>query len=98
ASKAIDADPLSRKALYYRATLLERIRQFAPAESDLSRAIALDDREPALFLQRGLMRLRLLDFDGAVADFDRYAALRPSRATDLWQRGIALFYAGRWDD
>ena len=34
----------------------------------------------------------------SVAGFDRVAALAPDAAPQLWQRGIALYYAGRYDD
>ena len=32
----------------------------------------------------------------SVAGFDRLAALVPDQAPELWQRGIAQFYAGRF--
>jgi lipoprotein NlpI len=34
----------------------------------------------------------------AVAGFDRVAAMAPRAAPQLWQRGIALYYAGRYRD
>jgi lipoprotein NlpI len=34
----------------------------------------------------------------SVAGFDRVVALVPSAAPQLWQRGIALYYAGRYAD
>src|SRR5205085_5215585 len=34
----------------------------------------------------------------AVAGFDRVAKLAPGYAPQLWQRGIALYYAGRYKD
>ena len=34
----------------------------------------------------------------SVAGFDRLAALIPNEAPELWQRGIALYYAGRYRD
>jgi lipoprotein NlpI len=34
----------------------------------------------------------------SVAGFDRAAALDPSAVRDLWQRGMALYYAGRYRD
>lgn len=34
----------------------------------------------------------------AVPLFDRYAAQRPAAKPYLWQRGIALFFAGRYED
>jgi lipoprotein NlpI len=34
----------------------------------------------------------------SVIGFDRVAALAPDAAPQLWQRGIALYYVGRYDD
>ena len=34
----------------------------------------------------------------SVAGFDRVVALAPQAAPELWQRGIALYYAGRYQD
>ena len=34
----------------------------------------------------------------SVAGFDRVAALAPEVMPQLWQRGIALYYVGRYDD
>jgi lipoprotein NlpI len=34
----------------------------------------------------------------SVVGFDRVAALAPEAAPQLWQRGIALYYVGRYDD
>jgi lipoprotein NlpI len=34
----------------------------------------------------------------SITGFDRVVALAPNAAPELWQRGIALYYAGRYDD
>ena len=34
----------------------------------------------------------------SVAGFDRVVTLAPNAAPELWQRGIALYYVGRYDD
>jgi tetratricopeptide (TPR) repeat protein len=34
----------------------------------------------------------------SVADYDRLAALIPSLAPELWQRGVGLYYLGRYDE
>jgi len=34
----------------------------------------------------------------SITGFDRVAALAPDVAPQLWQRGIALYYVGRYDD
>lgn len=36
--------------------------------------------------------------DDSVRGFDRVVALAPEAAPDLWQRGIALYYVGRYAD
>ena len=34
----------------------------------------------------------------SAAEFDRLVTIRPTIAPQLWQRGIALYYAGRYED
>jgi tetratricopeptide (TPR) repeat protein/predicted aspartyl protease len=43
----------------------------------------------AILLSRGVVRLRLGDYDKAIADFDAALALRPNSAWSLYGRGIA---------
>ena len=38
------------------------------------------------------------EIDEAVTGFDRVIALVPEYGPELWQRGIALYYAGRFED
>ena len=52
---------------------------------------------------REILDLAIDDFlagrlNESVAGFDRVAALAPQAAPQLWQRGIALYYAGRYKD
>ena len=59
-----------------------------PATQDSVQSIfnrAVDDFEAGRFVQ-------------SAAGFDRVASLAPKDAAQLWQRGIALYYAGRFDD
>lgn len=56
------------------------------------------DRRPQVVFDRAVA-----DFQGgriaeAVAGFDRLVTLVPDYAPHLWQRGIALYYAGRYGD
>jgi lipoprotein NlpI len=62
-------------------------RAIAERADDVS---ALEGRAEALF--------RLGRFDDAVRDFDKVVALDPASAPHNWQRGIALYYAGRYAD
>ncbi len=52
-----------------------------------SKAVAEGDRS-----------LRAGDVELAVEKFDRYLELRPDQMPYLWQRGIALYFAGKYDE
>jgi lipoprotein NlpI len=67
------------------------------AQADTSAAQAPADRPQVIFDRA------VADFLGgripeSVAGFDTLARLDPERAPQLWQRGIALYYAGRYKD
>jgi lipoprotein NlpI len=57
-------------------------------------AIDQDPKAALAFYVRGRERFRAGQFRDAVADFDRYIALRPDVAPRQWERGIACYYAG----
>lgn len=49
-------------------------------------------------LDRGIIHFRGGRVAESVAEFDTVARLAPEEAPYLWQRGIALYYAGRYRD
>jgi lipoprotein NlpI len=52
--------------------------------------------DAAKLVARGMQKLRDNDVAGSLADFDRAATLDPQSAPQLWQRGIADYYAGKF--
>ena len=58
-------------------------------DSALSRIGKKNAGSAAIFLSRGVVRLRLGDYDKAIADFDAALALRPESAWSLYGRGVA---------
>jgi lipoprotein NlpI len=62
------------------------VRAQAPAES------------PQAIFQRAVADFRSGRITESVAGFDTVARLLPNEAPQLWQRGIALYYAGRYKD
>jgi tetratricopeptide (TPR) repeat protein len=83
--------------------LLVEIRHFSIWLGLLVAALAVET--PAISAQRpqAIFDRAVADFlDGrlaeSVAGFDTLARLDPDRAPQLWQRGIALYYAGRFKD
>ena len=53
---------------------------------------------PVDFQRQGEEAFRKGDFAGSVAAFDRVIAVLPDQAPQHWQRGISLYYAGRFAD
>lgn len=62
-------------------------------------ALALLSQETANdYLRRGMDRFTAGKVEESIADFDRVIALQPSTRPQLWQRGISLYYVGRYAD
>jgi lipoprotein NlpI len=60
------------------------------------RAIAGSPEDEAGYRRRGELRFFLGDIAGSLEDFDRAIELKPEVMPYLWQRGISLYYAGRY--
>lgn len=67
------------------------------AGAGVAHAQAFADR-PQVILDRAVADFRNGRFAESAAGFDSLAKLSPDLAPELWQRGIALYYAGRYDD
>lgn len=53
---------------------------------------------PREILERALADFSMGRIEEAAAGFDQVARAQPDFAPQLWQRGIALYYAGRYED
>lgn len=58
-----------------------------------ARALAAD-----VLAARGEQHFRSARIDNAIADFDRQLELQPGDAPGHWQRGIALYYAEKYEE
>lgn len=97
-SKYLEKSPGEGRALLLRAVVYSRQKQWEKAVKDCDGAIAADAKLVAAWHYRGVARFMLAEVKGAVADFDRELELAPDRAAGHWQRGIALYYSGRFED
>lgn len=95
ADEAVALAPDDVPARAFRAALHLQNARLRDALADLDRLVALQPGRPDWRQTRGETRFKLGDAAGAVADFDEVIRLRPQTAPRHWQRGIALFYAGR---
>jgi hypothetical protein len=71
-------------------TMRVRMASMAATQASAERPQAIFDRASADFLNGRIAE--------SVAGFDELARLAPGSAAELWQRGIALYYAGRYKD
>ena len=55
-------------------------------------------QRPELILDRAMSDFQQGRIAESIAGFDQVATLEPRSAPQLWQRGIALYYAGRFRD
>jgi lipoprotein NlpI len=61
-------------------------------------ATGLSAQDVGGIYRSAVQRFMAGNFRESVAEFDRLVALEPERAPHLWERGIALYYAGRYAD
>ena len=61
-------------------------------------ALLLVQDSPADLYRTGLAAFESGRVDASAHAFDQLIELRPESKPDLWQRGIALYYAERYDD
>ncbi len=64
----------------------------------LTRYLDADPRNPQLYIQRGMATFRLGQIAASIDDFDRAEQLNPALTPYLWQRGIAYYYAERFEE
>jgi lipoprotein NlpI len=55
-------------------------------------------QSPRALLDRAVVEFEAGQFQQSARSFDELARLIPDEAPQLWQRGIALYYAGRFTD
>ena len=96
--KAIERDPKYLEALLVRASLREAMTQYEKSIEDFNRVAELTPKSAVVYDRRGGVRFKAGQIAESIADFDKAIALDADRSAGHWQRGISLYYAGRFDD
>ena len=94
----INADAKDHRAVFLRATAYESAGDYAKALADYSAGLKLKPDTAFGYQNRGAVNFRLGQFAQSVTDFDKLIEMMPKQAPQLWQRGISLYYAGRYED
>lgn len=91
----LERDPKNALAHLWRGDLMMRMRDFAAAEKDLSRAVACPDCPAEALVLRGRARCELGRWDEAFEDLDAALLREPENAFARAWRGRALMLQGR---
>ncbi len=91
-------DGQDRNALWVRAQAREQQEDYSNAIKDYLALSKLDPDEPRIHLHLGGASFKNGDTEAAIAAFDKAAELEPQLGPQLWQRGIAHYYARRFQD
>ena len=97
-NQVVTAFPTNAQPLAVRARLFDRLHRYDDAVRDLSAALKFDPTNASLWQARGEMNFKSGHFKESVADFDRVIQLNSAQGPHHWQRGISLYYAGRFTE
>jgi lipoprotein NlpI len=98
ASGILDKDAKDVRARLLRGRLYTRQGEHDKALSDFTEVTKVNEKNAEAWQRRGEADFRLSRFKESVADFDCYLKLVPDEKPYHWQRGISLYYAGRFAD
>lgn len=77
---------------------MDEVATVASAWQQLTRRLERDAHNPTVYIERGMASFKLGNVQTAIDDFDRAERLNPALTPYLWQRGIAYYYAERFED
>ena len=98
ATKLTEAAPKQPQGWFLRAQLHVTQREHAKAVADYTEVIKLDPKSANAVQARGEANFKLGKIAESIADFDKFLELVPAQRPHHWQRGISLYYAGRFKD
>ncbi len=98
-TRAIDSGSLDQielaNTLYNRARTLVTEKKYAEAVDDFNRALALNDLDPAYYVDRASVFRKLKQYDNAVTDYTKAIAMGFQPVFGAYfNRGVAYFYGG----
>jgi lipoprotein NlpI len=97
-NQAVQVDPKNPLVYFARAAIHDNQQKHAAAVADYSKVLQLDPKAGDIYDLRGSEQLKLGQVQAAIDDFDKYLEFKPDQKPFHWKRGIALYYAGRYDD
>ncbi len=97
--QAVAAGPKDTRPLIFRAGMRQHVKDWAGAVADADKVMEIDPTRKDVQGARAIAHFMLGHIKESVVDFDAYVASLPGGVSpNQWQRGIALYYAGRFED
>lgn len=93
----VSAAAQSEEQLLQQATQAAQRREPERAITLLTQLLDKQPQHPLAWYLRGRANFCAGHIERAVADFDKHVALSPQEASRQWERGIAYYYAGKYD-
>ena len=84
------------RARWIRAVARERMGELHLALEDFAAVAEAQPENPRALVDLGSARFKVGDMEGAISALDTAVAAEPGIEAQLWQRGIAHYYAGRF--
>jgi lipoprotein NlpI len=98
AKQAVAIAPREPRAYLFRGSVHAAQRRHADAIADFDKCLQLDPAFADAWQRRGEERFKLAEIDPSLDDFDKFLELRPDARPGHWQRGISLYYAGKFKE
>ena len=94
----LQGDPKNIRAYMLRGFAHAEARSFDKAAADFEALLKIEPQIAAAWQHLGFAHFKLGRVSEAVADFDRFLELMPAQRPYHWQRGIALYYAEKFEE
>ena len=78
--------------------MLAKSGKFEEALIDMNQAIELNSHSAEFFMNRGVVKLNLKDYDNSINDFSKAISLKPNFKMAYFNRGLAKINSGKNTD
>ena len=98
AKQAVAVAPGDPRGYLFRGSVHAVQHRHAAAIADFDKCLELDPAFADAWQRRGEEHFKLTEIDQSLNDFDKFLKLRPDERPGHWQRGISLYYAGKFKE
>lgn len=98
ANRVLTVAPREPRGFLLRGSVCAAQRRHQEAIADFDVCLQLDPRCAEAWQRRGEEHFKCAEIEASLRDFDQFLQLRPNARPGHWQRGISLYYAGRFKE